>query len=821
MNTPDLRSPFVERVISLLPRGHEEAMKQAFYNVAAIFLFILMAGATMAVYFILEPFVKPLLWAILVGSVLHPVKQKSVVVTSNWLSELREANTLLIFGFLSVPLQVINKSAEWMGTTLVNNLKPILILTISFPLVHIIKQYYSFSDFVYLYDHFSGVVQNISFSADILLQPIVAASFLGLVGMIITVIRHQRHDVPVILGWILFFVVIVISLGSWIILVIVPLLVLIIISFAIQWGWLLEESPSTNNQNPNKPYENDDVALNVSTPKFQSSLTRLMKSHIVASALSSLTTPTAPEDKKLKPSSSNRYIIRALWACLAVQLWRHMWLLHFVPLPLVYFIVKAWGSYFNIWSFLDFHRSRMTDYISRCFTEHIDQLFPMPLQRIYKAIVYLDRILIGRIIQQLDAIVSVLIIFLVVVLAILASVFAAVQIYGESVHLLRFGTSLANQTLNNPEARQWLPHGVDQMIDLGSVVDNAYSYGKTGITTLVVNSITEKDPARAAQIERIISEALDRVQRAWLTQGETPPITKLFSASADNNFHSNATKPPLLRRLSQDFLNVTVLMNYGRENIGSIFSILDSIWTVLKGNLSLVFKSTTAILSILMGGGTAILNFFVNGVVFLTALYYLLVASDSQYKPIEMVSFLSPGGGNTLGTAMEEAINTVCMASLKLAAFYGLWTWLIHTIFGVNFVVIPVALAALLGAVPFLGTYWAALPAALDLWLAQSRGVEALLLIFFQFAPTLLIDASFYAEIKGGGHPYLTGLAVAGGIFWLGFEGAIIGPLLLCVLLVAVSMYTALVQTEAQAPSVTESNARWFHRRLLRTDTVG
>lgn len=140
--------------------------------------------------------------------------------------------------------------------------------------------------------------------------------------------------------------------------------------------------------------------------------------------------------------------------------------------------------------------------------------------------------------------------------------------------------------------------------------------------------------------------------------------------------------------------------------------------------------------------------------------------------------------GPRIAEAIEGSIAGVITATAKIALFHGLFTWLTHTVFSANVVYLPAVMASIFAAAPFLGTYWCAVPAFFDLWLAQDRFWTAVILLSLHvFIPTS-VDAAVYAEIKSAGHPYLTGLSIAGGLYWLGLQGAILGPLLLCFLVI-------------------------------------
>ena len=387
MNASELRSPFVDRVINLIPQGHEDAMKQAFYNVAAICLFICLGGAAMSVYFILEPFVKPLLWAILIGSVLHPLKQRSVIVAKSWLCQLSDDNTPLILGFLAVPLQTLHLIAEWLEVFMFVHLKLILLSTfLGLPLVNVIQNY-SFADLIIIYDQIAEFLDHVSL-VERILNPIAGTAIFGFFGFLLVVSTNHRLQVIIITGWLFTLYTLLTFMGSLSVVFLFATLLLVFLSFALQWGWIITEDDTSQIHTPAR----NQVTVNFNSPlRSNNSLSRLMKSHIVTAAINSLSTPSpqmgatpSTTGRTSSSSNSNTYIFRALWACLAVKICRHMWLLvPLVPIPLVCLLVKAGGSYFNVWTCLESQKCKLSTYLARWLDKYQDEIFPKPLQWIY------------------------------------------------------------------------------------------------------------------------------------------------------------------------------------------------------------------------------------------------------------------------------------------------------------------------------------------------------------------------------------------------------------------------------------------------------
>lgn len=224
--------------------------------------------------------------------------------------------------------------------------------------------------------------------------------------------------------------------------------------------------------------------------------------------------------------------------------------------------------------------------------------------------------------------------------------------------------------------------------------------------------------------------------------------------NSSNLFSSDINRTNVIESLTTP---TTVLANFDfhpndiynlvKNNISVLRTILDSIWK----NTTLLLALVSTVISFIFTGGFALFNFVVSFFVFVTLLFYLLSNSDRPiYRPTEWLNNTLAVADKGLGKAVHDAVTSVFVVSLKIAAFYGLYTYVLHTIIGSNLVFLPAVIASLCAII--LKSYWAALPGCLDLWLVQRRPISALILLAAQMAPVYVVDTAIYSELKGGGH---------------------------------------------------------------------
>jgi hypothetical protein len=380
-----VRSPFINEMFNSFVNLPQKGLKFAFYNTIALIFLGLVLSIMIAVYFILEPFLRPLLWALLCGSALHPFKQKLLLYLQNWIKDLKTNCRPITLGTILLPFSIVNSLLDLMIALMKNYYKLLISIPVSLLLVYFSISYLeSLNNYFYdlIISFMTTLVQLLSYLTSvnntfiiitIIIAYLIAISF----GWSDSTQTFLTYISPFV--WITVLIHIIAlsgTLGYIISIILVSIIIIgllktigtqshtndqidglalfslefksIIYKISIFMISLLRDS---ENDTQNESHDSTDQSVDNSETNTQREFASVATSPIPLLNTSTIRRESVNSNNIDVKHLSNTYLYTLLWTFLLVQIWFHRNLLYLSLIPIFLILLRIGWSYISSFLF--------------------------------------------------------------------------------------------------------------------------------------------------------------------------------------------------------------------------------------------------------------------------------------------------------------------------------------------------------------------------------------------------------------------------------------------------------------------------------------
>ena len=368
------------------------------------------------------------------------------------------------------------------------------------------------------------------------------------------------------------------------------------------------------------------------------------------------------ESIEITEKASTIYIRAVFYGCIIIQFFHHPWLLNLLPFPVLIYLTRNALAYFN----LNITLQKQVDRARNWLKARQDLLLPYPVKKFFQILFEMEQGVLKLLPDYVDSIVSAFLILVLIVLVIVFGVFVSFELYAETAYMVQTSGKLVSKAANSSMFKQLNATIFDSeyQTSFDNMLETAYYSGRDYISSNLhdlVGDSKDKDSSAVNEIEEKVLELWDRLYQYWLSRKEVNNNESkiLHGPSVSQEAITSSVDEIFEKILDTNFFNYNSIVNFLKENMDTLRTILEQSWVLLQGNIRIFATLLLEILKLLASSSSGFVNICLSIVVYFTALFYLLVNSGSTYKPVEILTNYGHIFGEGFADALNKAINSI------------------------------------------------------------------------------------------------------------------------------------------------------------------